>query len=115
VKDIDYTVEDYRDIRVVTLSGNISNATKSELMALVRRIAQSASVVINMTNVPMVTSSGLDALVEMCNAARSMDRRVLLMNVHDDIVKMIETLDLYDYFIFVESIEEGRRKLSYYV
>jgi len=37
------------------------------------------------------------------------------MNVHDDIVKMIETLDLYDYFIFVESIEEGRRKLSYYV
>lgn len=115
MRDIDYSIEDYKDVRVVSLSGNISNATKSELMALVHRLSQNANVIINMANVSLVTSSGLDALVEISNKARALNRRVLLMNASDDIIKMIETLNIYDYFIFVESVEEGRRKLSYYV
>lgn len=110
-----YTLEDYEGLRILRLSGSVSNVNRGRLAILLDDFTQRTNVILDMSKVSMVTSSGLSTLVDACGAARTRGRRILLMNTSPDLVKMIERLDLYDFFIFVESIEEGQMKLKYYV
>jgi len=112
---IKYTIEDYDGLRILRISGGISNVTRKRLAILLDDFTQRSSVILDMSKVSMVTSSGLSTLVDACGTARSRGRRILLMNTNPDLVRMIERLDLYDHFIFVESVEEGQMKLKYYV
>lgn len=114
-KDLNYTITDYEGIKVVNLAGNISRLTRKEFSVLVNRLTQFYNVIINMGNIGIVTTSGMDVLIDVCVEARKRKKRVMLLGVKDDLKKMIETFDVFDYFIMVESIEEGQMKLKYYL
>ncbi len=105
---------DHEGIKVVNLNGNISNASRDELEMVISDLIQKSNVILNMRDVQLITSSGLDSLVTLCIEARQKNKRILVMGLRDHLQKMIDVLDLYEYFIFVESIEEGQMKLRYY-
>jgi anti-anti-sigma factor len=110
-----YTIEDYDTVRVINLNGNISNATKNELARMVHGLAAKGNVIINLKGVEMVTSSGINTLMKLSVDCRQKGKRLLLLGVKDGVRRMIDVLDYYDYFIVVDSVEEGQRKLAHYL
>ncbi|HEY1405166.1 MAG TPA: STAS domain-containing protein, partial [Spirochaetota bacterium] len=75
---------------------------------------QKASVIINMSDVRLVTSSGMNSLINVSDDAKSRNNRVLLMKPSDEFRRMIDILKTYDHFIVVDSFEEGQMKVRYY-
>lgn len=114
-RDLNYSIEDQEGVKIVRLSGNISNVTKKEVHALINDLTQKDNVIINISKVNIFTSSGLDALRDVSLAARNKGKRILLLGANENLIKMVEILDVYDDFIFIESIEEGMMKLKYYI
>lgn len=114
-RDLNYSIEDQEGVKVVRLSGNISNVTINEFHALINDLTQKDNVIINISRVNIFTSSGLNALRDVSLAARTKGKRILLLGANENLIKMVEILDVYDDFIFIESIEEGLMKLRYYI
>jgi anti-anti-sigma factor len=114
-RELNYSITDYEGIKVVNLTGNISRLNRKEFSVLVNRLTQFYNVIINMGNIGIVTTSGMDVLIDVCVEARKKKKRVMLLGVKDELKKMIETFDVFDYFILVESIEEGQMKMRYYL
>lgn len=113
-KLLTYSIEDHEGVKVVNLSGSLSSQSRKEFELLVRGLTQRGSVIINMENMHAVTSSGLNALIDVSADARKRNKRVVLLGTKENLVRTIETLDFYEYFIFVESVEEGLTKIRYY-
>ena len=111
--DLNYTLEDRENIRIVHISGTVSSLNSRELGLLVDDIAQKSNI-IDMAKAGVVTSSGINALMEVSVSAKNRGKRVLLLNMRPELVKTIEQLDLYEYFIFIQSFEEGKMKLRFY-
>ena len=110
-----YSIEDREGVKLVNLTGNISSITRDELVDTVNKITAKNNAIVNLRDVELITSSGLNALVEISTEARKNARRVLILGLRESTVKLIDRLDLYEYFIFVESIEEGLMKLRYFI
>ncbi|HQO02454.1 MAG TPA: STAS domain-containing protein [Spirochaetota bacterium] len=112
---LNYTIEDHEGVKVVNIGGNLSNSTYDELVRIVASLTQKSNVILNMKEVQVITTSGINALVQASMDARKKNKRVILLGVKGPFVKMIDTLDLYEFFIFVDSVEEGQMKLEYYL
>lgn len=111
---LNYTIEDREGVKLVNLSGNISTLTKDDFTDVVNKLTSKNNVIINLRDVDLITSSGMNALVEISTEARKNSKRVLVMGMKESMVRLIDSLDLYEFFIFVESIEEGLMKLRYF-
>lgn len=111
---LNYTVEDREGVKLVNLNGNISTLTKDDFIDVVNKLTPKNNVIINLRDVDLITSSGMNALVEISTEARKYSKRVLVMGMKESMVRLIDSLDLYEFFIFVESIEEGLMKLRYF-
>ncbi|HON77384.1 MAG TPA: STAS domain-containing protein [Spirochaetota bacterium] len=112
---LNYSIEDHEGVKVVNIGGNLSNSTYDELVRVVSGLTQKSNVILNMKDVPVITSSGINSLVQASMDARKKNKRVILLGMKGPLIKMIDTLDLYEFFIFVDSIEEGQMKLEYYL
>ena len=112
---LNYTIEDHEGVKVVNIGGNLSNSTYDELVRIVASLTQKCNVILNMKEVQVITTSGINALVQASMDARKKNKRVILLGVKGPFVKMIDTLDLYEFFIFVDSVEEGQMKIEYYL
>ncbi len=112
---ISYTIEERENVKIVNMHGPLSVATETEYEALIDDITSNNNVIVNMSSVNLVTSSGLRAMVNVSANAKKKGKRVLLMGVPDESLKTIDIMDIYDQMLIVDSIEEGIRKLEYYI
>jgi anti-anti-sigma factor len=113
--DLNYSVEDRAGVKVIHLSGNLSNVTAEEFEKLLAIHTHKSSVILNMERVELITSSGINSIVNACIEARNMENRILLLKPNKAFRNMINVLKAYDFIVIVDSIEEGLVKISYYV
>jgi anti-anti-sigma factor len=112
--ELNYSIEDKEGLKVIHLDGNLSVSNAESLEKLIDMHTQKASVIINMTDVRLITSSGMNSLVNVSIEAKNRNNRVLLMKPSGDFRKMIDILKTFDQFIVVDSFEEGQMKVRYY-
>ena len=112
--ELNYSVEDKEGLKVINLDGNLSVSNAEALEKLIELYTQKASVVVNLHDVRLVTSSGLNSLINVSIDAKSRKNRVLLMKPSDEFRKMTQILKTYDQFIIVDSVEEGQMKVRYF-
>lgn len=112
--EFNFSVEEKEGVKVINLDGNLSIMNAESLEKLVDQHTQKSSVILNMSEVELVTSSGFNSLVNVCVDARTRNNRVLLMRAGDQFKKMVDILKSYEYFIMVDTVEEGQRKVKYY-
>lgn len=113
-ENLSYSIEEREGTKIINLSGAIHIISKNELADLVNKITQKSNVILNLREIDLLTSSGINVLVEISNEARKNARRVVVLGLKEEFIKIIDGLDLYEYFIFVDSIEEGLMKLKYF-
>ncbi len=111
---LSYSIEERENTKIINLSGSIHIVSKDELAELVNKITQKSNCILNLREIDMLTSSGINVLVELSNEARKNGRRVVILGLKEEFVKIIDGLDLYEFFIFVDSIEEGLMKLRFF-
>lgn len=113
--NINYTIEEREGVKIINMTGPLTVATETEYEALIDEITSNNNVIVNLNDVSMITSSGLRAMVNVSANARKKNKRVLLMGVSGEFLKTIDIMDIYDQLLIVDSIEEGIRKLEYYI
>ncbi len=111
---LNYSIEEREGVKVVNLNGNVSALNRDELGDVVNRLAAKSNVIVNLRGVELITSAGMQAFVELSTEARKNSRRVIVMGMPEGVVNLIDRLDLYEHFIFVDSVEEGLMKLRYF-
>ncbi len=112
--ELTYKTEDREGVKILNIAGNISSITRNEFIDVVNGITARNNVILSLRDAEIVTSSGLNALVEVSAEARKNTKRVLILGAKESLVKLIDRLDLYEQFIFVESVEQGLMKLRYF-
>lgn len=112
--ELNYTVEDKDGVKVIHLDGNLSVTNAETFERLIDLHSQKSSVILNLSDVRMVTSSGFNSLLNVSVDAKNRNNRVLLMKPSSELKKMIDVLKTYENFILVDSVEEGQMKIRYY-
>jgi anti-anti-sigma factor len=106
-KEITYSIAEQEGVKIIKLSGNISNSSKLELERLVNGLTQKYNVIINMIEVGIITSGGLGSLINVSVEARKNKKRVMILGLREGLIKMIEVMGVLQYITFVDTIEEG--------
>jgi anti-anti-sigma factor len=109
--DISYSISEYEGIKIIKLTGNISNSTKMDFERLINGIILKNNVILNMKEISVITSGGLSSLINVSAEARKRKKRVMIMGMRDPLVKMLEVMGVLQYFIFIDNIEEGLAKI----
>ncbi|MCP4133946.1 MAG: STAS domain-containing protein [bacterium] len=111
---LNYSVRDYEGIKVLDVTGNLTINTIDTLIVVVEALVEKESLMINMENVHLVTSAGLNCLIELSFFAKEKENRVVVLWPSEDFVRMTEIMDVFSYLTFAESREEGKAKIDYY-
>ncbi len=109
-----YSVHDYEGIKVLDVIGSVNAVTAHQIVSVIDRITEKESMILNMQNVHLVTSAGIDAVVDVSVRAKAKEKRVVLLWADSAVKKMAETFDYYSLLVFAESLEEGAMKIEYY-
>ena len=101
-------------IKIVDLSGNLTSSTIDIIENEIKALSEKENLILNLVNVKLVTSTGLNFLVEVSYFAKEHGKRIIILWPSEDLIQMVDQLDMYEYLIFAESIEEGRTKIQHY-
>ena len=102
---------------VLVVEGDITSESDSDIMktyASIKEKHNPANLIINFENVTMVTSAGMHALVQASLFAKKFDRRVIILWPEKEVLKMAETLGVYNYLIFAQSVDEAKMKIKFF-
>lgn len=111
---INYSLSDFDGFNILDLSGTLTIQTSDAFISVVHNLTERGSVIINMKNINFMTSSGLNALIDVSYYARERGHRVILMSPVSTVIDLIEYADYFGHLIFAESPEEGKTKIEYY-
>jgi anti-anti-sigma factor len=111
---LNFSLREIESVKIVDLRGNLTVNTNRLFENLIDKISEKESLIINMQNVSMVTSAGMESLVEVSQRAKKMEHRIVLLWAGTDVKKVSESLNIYHLLIFAESPEEGVTKIRYY-
>ena len=113
-QELNYSLNESDGFKVLDLSGTLTIISFDALITIVHNLTESESLIIDMQGVDFLTSSGINALVEVSYYARARGNRLILMNTDTDLVDLIDFVGCYSHFIFAGSIEEAKTKIEYY-
>jgi anti-sigma B factor antagonist len=101
-------IRDEGDAAVVALSGDIDLETSPKVRtALLDCVGMKRSVVVDMSAVAYIDSSGVASLVEAFQSARKSDTRFVLAQVSDAAMRVLELARLDKVFTIHESVDDG--------
>jgi len=109
-----YNLREYDGIRIIEVSGNLTSGTVDIFRSLVEKITDRESLMINVENVGLITSSGINALVDISLYAKERGSRVILLWPGEELIKLAELLGVYNLLIFGDSLEQGQAKILHY-
>ncbi len=111
---LNYSIRDFEGIKILELSGNLTSKTVDVFRQVVERIVERESIMINLENLNLITSAGLNTLIDLSFYAKSMEKRIIFLWPNEELQKMVDTMEVYNYLIFSESLEEGQTKINLY-
>lgn len=109
-----YTIREYEGIRIVELLGNLTVNTRGAFENLISRVVEKTSLIVNLENVHLISSSGIESLVDLSFQARNGGNRLILLWAPDDFIRATETLDVYGFMVFADSLEQAVAKIRHY-
>ncbi len=112
--NFNFFVEDHGKYRYVQLRGNISVLSTELFERTVNNITSTSNVILGFENINLITSAGISSIVSVSQKARESNRRVFLLKMNREHLRLAEMLSLYDTLIIVDSVEESIVKMKYY-
>lgn len=111
---LNYSINEIESAKVLVMSGTLNSKSVENFKSIVLQVTERESIIINFENVNLVTSSGLNALVEVSFFAKEHDKRVIILWPEKELLQMAEQLCVYNYLIFAQSVDEAKMKIKYF-
>ncbi len=111
---MNYSMRDAEGVNILDLSGNLTVLTSDYFKSVLHNLTERESVILNFANIRFVTSSGLNALVDVSYFARDKGNRVIIMSADNDLRELIDYADFFNHLILAESVQEGKTKIEFY-
>ena len=97
---------------ILCLHGPLTMDNVLSFLHAVRREESAESMVLDLTEVPYIDSSGLGSLVSACISRQKAGRRVALSGVNDRVFRLFEITKTESLFLIFPTIEEAIAALS---
>lgn len=111
---LNYSINEIEGVKLLVMSGSLTATTVPNFISIIRQVTERESLIINFENVTMVTSAGMNALVQASLFAKGHDRRVIILWPEKELLKTAETLGVYNYLIFAQSVDEAKMKIKFF-
>ncbi len=111
---LNYSINEIEGLKILALNGSLSADSIEYFTSIVKQVAERENIIINFENVILVTSAGLNALVNVSLFAKNHDKRVIILWPEKEVEEMAEVMGLYKYLIFAKSVDEARIKIKYF-
>lgn len=96
---------------MLDLSGKIDLYNASDLKEYALRLTANADqlVVFNLDGVEMIDSSGIGALVYVCNMMQKLGTSLVITNLHENVLRVFRFTGLIHYFPIATTVDEALR------
>lgn len=111
---MNYSMREAEGVSILDISGNLTVLTSDYFKSVLHNLTERESVILNLVNIRFVTSSGLNALVDVSYFARDKGNRVIIMSAAAELRNLIDYVDYFNHLIFAESVQEGKTKIEFY-
>ncbi|MBF0594863.1 MAG: STAS domain-containing protein [Candidatus Omnitrophica bacterium] len=110
---MDIKLEKINDIRLIVLDGDLCVESTHKFKDTFKTILKekNAKVLIDFAKVPFIDSSGIAALIEVCQNLVKVNGRLCLCHVNKKIINVFEITKVHKLFKIFESHQEALRSL----
>ncbi|MFW5807511.1 MAG: STAS domain-containing protein [Spirochaetota bacterium] len=112
--DFSYIIEDHRYFKIFKIYGNLSILKTEIFERVINNITKTTCVIVDCTDLGLMTSAGVESLVNVSLAAKRNGNRVLFYNLPQQYYRLATMMNYLDFLIIIETIEEGKVKIRYY-
>ncbi|NEQ38337.1 MAG: anti-sigma factor antagonist [Okeania sp. SIO3I5] len=110
---MEINIKTVEEIKVVELNGDIDANTAPDVQKQVVPLAEPDSkILMDMTQVPYMSSAGLRMLLSLYRQAESKKGKVVLVGLSEELQDTMSVTGFLDFFTTVEKVEEGMEKLK---
>ncbi|MGD1804863.1 anti-sigma factor antagonist [Dapis sp. BLCC M126] len=110
---IEINIKTEEGIKVVELSGDIDANTAPDVQKQVVPLAEPGSkILMDMTNVPYMSSAGLRMLLSLYRQTEAQKGKVVLAGLSEELQDTMSVTGFLDFFITAEKVDEGMEKLK---
>ncbi|MBN2158620.1 MAG: STAS domain-containing protein [Spirochaetes bacterium] len=111
---LNYSINEVEGVKLLVMSGSLTADVVAKFKSIVKQVTERESLIINFENVTLITSAGMNALVEVSTFAKDHDKRVIILWPDKELLKTAETLRVYNYLIFAQSVDEAKIKIKFF-
>lgn len=111
---LNYSINEVEGVKLLVMSGSLTADGVPNFKSIVRQVTERESLIINFENVTLITSAGMNALVEVSAFAKGHDKRVIILWPDKELLKIAEILGVYNYLIFAQSVDEAKIKIKFF-
>lgn len=110
---MEINIETVEDIQIVELSGDIDASTAPEVQKQVVPLAAPGSkILMDMTQVPYMSSAGLRMLLSMYRQTEAKKGKLVLVGLSEELQDTMSVTGFLDFFNTAEKRDEGLAKLK---
>ena len=108
---MEVAVRNKNGVCVLDLSGKIDmyNASDLKEYALRQTANESQLVIFNLDRVETIDSSGIGALVYVCNMMQKLGTNLVITNLHENVLRVFRFTGLVHYFPIANTVDEALR------
>lgn len=100
------------EVYIVDVKGEMDLYNAHQLKDLVTKMMEKniKNFVINLENVEYIDSTGIGALIAICNTLKKQDSKLAISGVHGSVKKVIELTKLTAFFPLASSLEDAIKR-----
>lgn len=98
------------EITIAEMSGDIDGASAAQIQTAILELdngAPGSKILLNMTDVPYMSSAGLRMLLSVSRQIKSMEGELVLVGVSEEIKDVMEMTGFLPFFVLAANIDEG--------
>lgn len=105
---MDITIKQTQGITIATISGDVDGSTAATLQEHILPLAQTGSkILLDMTHVPYMSSAGLRMLLSLYRKATSVDGKLVLVGLSEEILDTMSITGFLDFFTTCDTVDAG--------
>ncbi len=110
---MDITIKETQGVTIATVSGDVDGSTAATLQEQILPLAQAGSkILLDMTNVPYMSSAGLRMLLSLYRKATSVDGKLVLVGLSEEILDTMSITGFLDFFTTCDTVDAGMAALQ---
>jgi len=105
---MDIKIKETQGITIATVNGDVDGSTAATLQEQILPLAQAGSkILLDMSNVPYMSSAGLRMLLSLYRKATSVDGKLVLVGLSEEILDTMSITGFLDFFTTCDTVDAG--------